>query len=100
MDEVEGVHGLVVVRGKDLAELVPEAGGFPGRIVRGGENGWVYEDGKVGTGESAGETGTGESTMRTGSSRSADELQGLEKEAHGKDVTAVKQLLDAAQPAK
>ncbi|EMF56576.1 hypothetical protein SBD_1905 [Streptomyces bottropensis ATCC 25435] len=39
-----------------------------------------YDNGKVGTGETAGE------------------LQGLEKEAHGKNAAAVKQLLEAAQP--
>ena len=50
-----------------------------------------YDDGKVGTGESGGKTTTGEN---------ADELQGLEEEAHGKNAAAVKQLLEAAQPAK
>ncbi|MDX3698145.1 hypothetical protein PV726_50110, partial [Streptomyces europaeiscabiei] len=50
-----------------------------------------YDDGKVGTGESAGKTSTGEN---------AGELQGLEKEAHGKNATAVKQFLEAAQPTK
>ncbi|MEE1757960.1 MULTISPECIES: hypothetical protein [unclassified Streptomyces] len=50
-----------------------------------------YDDGKVGTGERDGKTSTGENT---------GELQGLEKEAHGKNATAVKQLLEAAQPTK
>lgn len=65
-------------------------------LVKGDDGKWgatshamPYDDGKVGTGESAGKTSTGET---------AGELQGLEKEAHGKNAAAVKQLLEAAQP--
>ncbi|WP_245170643.1 hypothetical protein [Streptomyces bottropensis] len=56
-------------------------------LVKGDDGKWgatshamPYDNGKVGTGETAGE------------------LQGLEKEAHGKNAAAVKQLLEAAQP--
>ncbi|QYX83185.1 hypothetical protein K1J60_25060 [Streptomyces akebiae] len=67
-------------------------------LVKGDDGKWgatshamPYDDGKVGTGESDGKTSTGEN---------AGGLQGLEEEAHGKNATVVKQLLEAAQPTK